>query len=187
LNDASMSAAIAGSTYVVHVASPFFHSDDESQLITPAVEGTLSVMRACRDNHVRRCVVTSSCASIIYRERPSDLFDETHWSDPNFTGISNYAKSKVLAEKAAWDFQASLPEAERFELVVINPGFVVGPSLRLEPSTSIDFCKYALEGKMPAIPHNIFPTVDVRDVAVAHLRAIKLTEAAGHRFVLSCD
>ena len=60
------------------------------------------------------------------------------------------------------------------ELVVINPGFVVGPSLRLEPSTSIDFTKYALDGKMPAIPHNIFPTVDVRDVAVAHLKAIKI-------------
>ena len=146
LNDVSLSAAIEGSTYVVHVASPCFMGDDESQLITPAVEGTLSVMRACKDNRVKRCVITSSCASILYRERPAGLYDETHWSDPNFPDISVYAKSKVLAEKAAWDFLASLPEAEKFELVTILPGFVLGPSLRLEPSSSLDFCKNALTG-----------------------------------------
>jgi nucleoside-diphosphate-sugar epimerase len=152
--------------------------DDESQLITPAVEGTLSVLRACNTNRVRRCVITSSCASVLYRERPTGLFDETHWTDPNFPDISVYAKSKVLAEKAAWDFHASLPESERFELVTILPGFVLGPALRLEPSSSTDFCKNALEGKMTVIPHMNLPIVDVRECAEAHLQAIKTPGAA---------
>ena len=151
--------------------------------MTPAVEGTLSIMRACKANGVRRCVVTSSIASVLYRERPAELYDETLWTDPNWPGISLYAKSKVLAEKAAWDFQASLPENERFELVTILPGFVLGPALRVEPSTSINFCKSALNGSMTEIPHRGMPIVDVRDCAMAHLLAVKVTAAANQRFI----
>ena len=181
-NDQSLQEAIAGSTYVVHVASPFFYGSDESQLITPAVEGTLSVMRACKENNVRRCVVTSSIAANLYRERPEGLTDETMWSDPNWPTISLYAKSKVLAEKAAWDFWEALPEAERFELVTILPGFVLGPPLRSEVSTSMSFCVNALDGSVKEIWHRAFPVVDVRDCAMGHLKAIKVQEAANQRF-----
>jgi len=181
-NDAQINAACAGATYVVHVASPFFFGDDESKLITPAVEGTLSVMRACKDHGVRRCVITSSIGSVMYRARPADLFNESHWTELNDPGITVYTKSKMLAEKAAWDFQASLPEAERFEIVTILPGFVLGPALKTESSFSIDFCKGILSG-MPMIPNRNMPIVDVRDCAQAHLLAVKVPAAANHRFL----
>ena len=109
MDEQSMMNAIAGSTYVVHVASPFFSSSDADALITPAVNGTNFCMKACQAAGVRRCVITSSVASVMNvaaTDRPADsTFDESHWSNPDRPeGLSNYPKSKVLAEKAAWDF-----------------------------------------------------------------------------------
>jgi len=109
LNEQSMIDAVAGSTYVVHIASPFFFSDDRESLVTPAVNGTLSCMRACEAAGVKRCVVTSSCVSIMNMastDKPADCtFDESCWSNPDRPeGLSPYSTSKVLAEKAAWDF-----------------------------------------------------------------------------------
>lgn len=128
--------------------------------------------------------MTSSIAGVLYRER-SDLLNETHWSDPNWPTISIYAKSKVLAEKAAWDFWEALPEAERFELVTILPSFILGPPLRSESSTSIDFCKNVVSGAMKEIPLRGMPIVDVRDCAMSHLLAVKVAAAAGQRFISS--
>jgi len=76
-NDEQLQSAVAGATYVVHTASPFFFGNKEEELVTPAVEGTKSIMRACKDNQVRRCVVTASVASVIYPlERPENLYTE---------------------------------------------------------------------------------------------------------------
>ena len=141
MDEQSLATAIAGSHYVVHLASPFFSSTDESQLITPAVNGTNYVMKACLAAGVRRCVITSSCASVqnpAQADKPANrTYDESHWSNPDRPeGLSNYPKSKVLAEKAAWDFQAALPEDQKFEIVTICPGFVMGPPLRKEAFTS---------------------------------------------------
>jgi len=109
LNEQSMIDALAGSTYVVHVASPFFMSDDPEKLITPAVNGTIAAMKGCQAAGVRRCVITSSCAAIqctAEADKPADrIYDESHWSNPDRPeGMLNYLKSKTLAEKAAWDF-----------------------------------------------------------------------------------
>lgn len=183
-NDAQIAAAIAGATYVVHTASPFFFGTDAATLITPAVEGTKSVMRACKENRVRRCVITASIASVLYQERHGeDGWDETTWSQMEWPGISMYAQSKLMAEKAAWEFQSELPEAEKFELVTILPGFILGPALRVESSISIDFCLNLVTGKLPAIPYRSMPIVDVRDCAQMHLKAIQVPEAANHRFL----
>lgn len=111
LNEESLVSAIAGSTYVVHVASPFFFTDDESSVVPGAVNGTLAVMKGCKAAGVRRCVVTTSCLAGIMMDdanRPTDLvYNESHWSSPDREGgIGAYPKSKFLAEKAAWDFIA---------------------------------------------------------------------------------
>ena len=173
-NDESLVKAVQSSTFVLHVASPFFFGNSEAELVTPAVEGTKSIMRACQAAGVRRCVITSSIASVIYATgKASDyVLTEEDWSDTSNPEMGMYPKSKYLAEKAAWDFHASLPEAEKFELVTILPGFVLGPALRTESSVSIDFCRNALTGAGPlaaGIPYRCFPMVDVRDVAFAHL------------------
>jgi len=96
-----------------------------------------------------------------------------------------YPKSKLLAEKAAWDFVANLPEAERFELVTILPSKILGPAIRTESSVSSDFCLQLLSGDMKEAPYRAFPIVDVRDLANAHLQAIKVPEAANRRFIIS--
>ncbi len=109
MNEQSLLNAIAGSTYVVHLASPFFMSSEADELITPAVNGTKYVMEACKASGVRRLVITSSVASIMNptaADKPvNHIYDESYWSNPDrIEGLGNYPKSKVLAEKAAWDF-----------------------------------------------------------------------------------
>ena len=109
MNEQSIINAIAGSTYVVHVASPFFNSANEADVVPPAVNGTLAVMKACQQAHVRRCVITSSVAAVTLMaeaDKPADnRYNETHWSNPDRPeGMGAYFKSKVLAEKAAWEF-----------------------------------------------------------------------------------
>ena len=174
LNEQSLINAIKGSTYVVHMASPFGFTGGEEGLVKPAVEGTMAVMKACQGAGVKRCVVTSSCASIAYcaeANRP-ELFNESHWTDVDRPeGINPYFKSKTLAEKAAWDFQKTLPAAEKFEIVTICPGFVMGPPLKKESSISIDFTKNLMEGKKTEISSDHMMFVDVRNVAEAHLNS----------------
>jgi nucleoside-diphosphate-sugar epimerase len=183
-SDAGWPAAVAGSDYVLHVASPFppgvpRHPDD---LIVPAREGALRVLRASRDAGVKRVVMTSSFAAIGYG-RPSDagLFDETNWS--NVDGpASAYVKSKTLAERAAWDFVAS---NGGLELSVVNPVLVLGPLLGPDLSASILVIKRMMDGGMPAAPRLCFGVVDVRDVADLHLRAMTHPLARGERFLCS--
>ena len=119
-----------GSTYIVHTASPFpiEKPKDEMVLIEPAVEGTLAVMKAARLNKVKRVVITSSVASIFKTGVEGQThFTENDWTDTKIA--QPYEKSKTLAEKAAWDFIAELPDDEKFEVATINPGLVVGPNL----------------------------------------------------------
>lgn len=176
LTDAdSLAEAIAGSTHVVHVASPFpaERPKDEMELIKPAVEGTMAVLKACRANRIKRLVVTSSCAAIqdVDPADAPDVFDESVWSNPDRPqGMTAYAKSKVLAEKAAWEYCEGLPAEEKIELVTILPGFVVGPSLCGPGFTSSKAILFIMSGK--GLPRMSFPVVDVREVALAHLKAV---------------
>ena len=154
LNEESMFKAIEGAKYVVHTASPFpiAQPKNENDLIKPAVEGTMAAMKACHQNKVERIVITSSVAA-IYKTTDwlkKDTLTTDDWTDVKLA--TPYEKSKTLAEKAAWDFLANLPENERFEMATINPGFVIGPNLNEAKFSSGDIIKDILIGKNPGIP-----------------------------------
>ena len=182
--DAGWKDAVSGCDFVLHVASPFplgapKHEDD---LIVPAREGALRVLAAARDAQVRRVVMTSSFAAIGYGVAPRDVpFTEEDWSNPDGNDISAYAKSKTLAERAAWDFVAG--EGSGLELAVVNPVGVFGPVLGPDFSTSIQLVKRLLEGSIPGLPRVAYGIVDVRDVADLHRRAMTEPGAAGERFL----
>lgn len=183
-SDAGWDEAAAGCKDVLHVASPFpparpKHEDD---LIKPARDGTLRVLRACAQAGARRVVVTSSMASVQYGTQPGRPYDERDWSVTDDGKIDPYSKSKTLAERAAWDFVASLPADRRFELVTVNPALVLGPLLDPDGSTSLEAVGKLLRREVPGVPDLSLAMVDVRDVADAHMLALMKPEAAGKRF-----
>lgn len=182
--DAGWRDAVAGCEYVLHVASPFPPNipTNEDELIVPAREGALRVLRAARDGGVKRVVLTSSFAAIGYGHEPRDTpFDETSWTDPAGDDVRPYVKSKTLAERAAWDFVAN--EGGDLELSVVNPVGVFGPVLGPDYSTSILMVQRLMDGAMPGCPRLHFGVVDVRDVADLHLRAMTHPAASGERFL----
>ncbi|TPK64490.1 aldehyde reductase [Mesorhizobium sp. B2-4-19] len=184
MSDASWPQAVAGCDYVLHVASPFppgvaKHEDD---LIIPAREGALRVLRAARDAGVKRVVPTSSFAAIGYGKMPPDgrPFTEESWTDPT-AKVSAYVKSKTLAERAAWDFIAA--EGGGLELAVVNPVGIFGPVLGSDHSTSTEFVQRMMNGAVPGLPRLSFGVVDARDVADLHVRAMTNPTAKGERFL----
>lgn len=184
MRDAGWAEAVAGCDYVLHVASPFPAGTPkhEDELIIPAREGALRVLRASRDAGVKRVVLTSSFAAIGYGHPPEkNQFTEADWTNPERPGVGAYQKSKTLAERAAWDFMAR--EGGALELSVINPVGVFGPVLGPDFSSSILLLKQLLGGAMPACPRLYFGVVDVRDVADLHLRAMTDPAARGERFL----
>jgi nucleoside-diphosphate-sugar epimerase len=183
-SDAGWAAAVAGCGFVLHVASPFPPGAPrhEDELIVPAREGALRVLRAARDARVRRVVLTSSFAAIGYGQVITDRpFTEENWTDPNGGHMTAYVKSKTLAERAAWDFIAR--EGGALELSVVNPVGVLGPVLGPDYSTSIQLVQRLIEGAIQGCPRLSFGIVDVRDVADLHLRAMTSPAARGERFL----
>jgi dihydroflavonol-4-reductase len=183
-SDAGWPDAVAGCDFVLHVASPFPTSTpkDENELIVPAREGTLRVLRAARDAGVGRVVLTSSFAAIGYGAKPAGRsFSEEDWTDPDGGNVGAYAKSKTLAERAAWDFIAR--EGGALELAVVNPVAVLGPVLGPDLSSSIQLVKRLMDRDMPGLPRLSFGVVDVRDVADLHMRAMTDAAAKGERFL----
>lgn len=184
--DAGWADAVSGCDYVLHVASPYplgvpTHEDD---LIVPALEGTRRVMRAARDAGVRRVVLTSSFGAIGHGHRSLDkTFTEEDWSDLDGPHISAYDKSKVLAERAAWDFADR--ENGSPELAVINPTAMTGPLLAVGSGlpTSFALIQRLLDRSLPALPRMWQNIVDVRDVADLHVRAMTDPAARGQRFL----
>jgi nucleoside-diphosphate-sugar epimerase len=184
LSDAGWAAAAAGCDYVLHVASPFPAGlpKHEDELIVPARDGALRVLRAARDAGVKRVVLTSSFAAIGYGQVLSDPFTEKNWTNlDNGARVSAYVKSKTLAERAAWDFMAR--EGGSLELAVVNPVAVFGPVLGPDYSSSIQLLKGLMDGAVPGLPRMSFGVVDVRDVADLHLRAMTHPAAKGERFL----
>jgi dihydroflavonol-4-reductase len=184
LADAGWTEAAAGCDRVLHVASPFpaavpKHEDD---LIRPAREGALRVLRAARDAGARRVVLTSSFAAIGYgHAHPDRTYTEQDWTDVEGPGTTAYVRSKTLAERAAWDFIAR--EGNALELAVVNPVGVFGPVLGRDYSASIEIVKRLLDGALPGLPRMSFGVVDVRDVVDLHLRAMSHPAAKGERFL----
>lgn len=181
--------AVDGCRYVLHVASPLPSKPpkDESELIIPAREGTLRVLRAAADAGVERVVLTSSVAAVLYGRDRSLTFDESEWSNVESSAIGAYEKSKTLAERAAWEFMDQLEPGSGagMELAVVNPGLVLGPVLSADYGTSGEVVKKLMDRDFPAIPNLNWAVVDVRDVAAAHLAAMTTPEAAGHRHILA--
>ena len=183
-SDAGWTEAAKGCDFVLHVASPFppRSPKHEDELIIPAREGALRVLRAARDAGVKRVVMTSSFAAVGYGQMITDTpFSEQNWTDLDHGTISAYAKSKTLAERAAWDFIAR--EGGSLQLSVVNPVAVFGPVLGPDYSTSIQLLKRLMEVAMPGLPRLSFGIVDVRDVADLHLRAMTNPAAKGERFL----
>ena len=181
--DAGWADAVTGCDYVLHVASPFPPGlpKHEDELIVPARDGALRLLRAARAASVKRVVLTSSFAAIGYGQRPRKTpFDETNWTDPS-EDVSPYVKSKTLAERAAWDFIRS--EGGDLELSVVNPVGVFGPVLGSDYSTSILLVQRLMDGALPGCPRLHFGVVDVRDVAELHIRAMTNAAAKGERFL----
>jgi nucleoside-diphosphate-sugar epimerase len=174
--------AVAGCDFVLHVASPMppVAPKSEDEVIVPARDGVLRVLRAARDAQVRRVVLTSSCGAIYYGHPLQKApFDESSWT--NLDGeMGAYVKSKAIAERSAWDFMAANGGA--LELAVINPSGIFGPVLGADYSPSLDLVKRLMTG-MPGCPQLYFGVVDVRDVADLHLRAMTSPAASGERFI----
>ena len=187
LSDDGWSEAVTGSKYVLHVASPFFLGEPENEdvFIKPAVEGTLRVLKACADSDVQKVVLTSSFAAVGYgHSREKEVYTEEDWSSVDGE-ISPYAKSKTLAEKAAWEFVENLEESKKFELTVINPVAVTGPMLTSDIGSSNDFLLKLISGSMPACPKIHMGYIDVRDVAKAHIFSMTEEKTNGERIIVS--
>lgn len=166
---------------VLHVASPLTATRDAEQVIRPAVDGTLRVLRAARDAGVTRVVLTSSCGAVYYgqpeRDRP---FDESDWTVIGGGPMSAYVTSKALAERAAWDFIHD--EGADLQLAVVNPAGIFGPALTASATSSLGLIRALLRG-MPGVVDITLGIVDVRDVADLHLRALDAPHAAGQRYI----
>ena len=184
-DDAGWAQAVEGCQFVLHVASPLPagnpRSDDE--LVRPARDGALRVLRAARDAGVKRVVMTASTAAIAYghggRATP---FTEADWSDAtNLSDSSAYERSKTIAERAAWDWLKR--EGGALELVTINPGAVLGPVLGRDFSASIEIVRRLMDGSLPGLPRFGWPLVDVRDIADLHCRAMVNPAAVGQRYI----
>ncbi|MFF8678322.1 SDR family oxidoreductase [Streptomyces sp. NPDC015237] len=174
--------AMEGVGHVLHHASPFPATppETEDEVVLPARDGTLRVISAARDAGVPRVVMTSSYAAVGYTVKPDNHYSEADWTDPGTEGLPAYHKSKVLAERAAWDYVRA---RGGIELTVINPTGIFGPQLGDRPSASLGLVKRMLAGQMPVVPIMYFGVVDVRDVVDLHLRAMVHPKAAGERFL----
>ncbi len=186
MDDAGWAAAMEGVDVVLHVASPVRpgHLRNPDELIVPAREGTLRVLRAARDAGVARVVLTSAFHAVGWGH-PHDehIFTEADWTILGGPGVDAYGASKTIAERAAWDFMAA--EGGSLQLTAMLPVAVMGPVMGSSVSGSNQLIQRMLAGRMPGLPNLYLPIVDVCDVAAAHILAATAEGAAGERFLLS--
>jgi len=173
--------------YIIHAASPFpevMPKNDET-LIKPAKEGTLNILNAALSNSVKKVVITSSMAAVVYGKTPTTtkpLYNEFDWTDEtNLKDTNAYYRSKTIAEKVAWDFAKKY--SNKINISVINPSAILGPILKKESGASANIILKVLDGSTPAIPRIGFEVVDVRDVADLHILAMENDKANGERFL----
>ncbi|CAH2066252.1 unnamed protein product [Thlaspi arvense] len=186
LEEGSFEEAINGCSYVIHTATPVSLDavDPQAELIDPAVKGTLNVLKSCKRSLVNRVVLTSSMAAIIAHDPcpngTNDVADETTFSDPKFCEKKKlwYALAKTLAENAAWEHARD----NEIDLVVMNPGLVIGPVLHASLNFSVGVVVGLINGKDP-FNSGQYRFVDVRDVALAHIKAIEDSAASG-RYII---
>ena len=178
--DAGWSGAMEGAAALIHTASPFplAQPRDAQALIRPAVDGTLRALRAALAAGVTRVVLTSSVEAVMHGAQGT--VTEANWSDLSAPTISDYGKSKTLAERAAWDFVVAHPA---MRLTVINPGLVLGTPLDSVTASSVSVVARFLAGRDPAVPDVMIPVVDVADVAAMHVAALDRPQTIGKRYI----
>lgn len=187
LSDEGWNEAMAGARYLQHIASPFviMQPKDKMELIRPAVEGTERALRAALAAGIERIVLTSSMAAIMYGHNGgrAPAVSESNWTNLDDRGVGAYVESKTLAERHAWEL---MDEAgRRNDLAVINPSGIYGPLLDEDIGTSGQVVERLMRGGIPQAPRLFLPSVDVRDVAEAHIKAMTTPAAGGHRFCTS--
>lgn len=186
--DDGWDVAMADCTYVLSVASPVFFEipKDENEVIRPAIEGIIRILKAANRSSVKRVVMTSNFGAVGFSKKQGQkVTTEEDWTDENERGLSAYEKSKLLAEKAAWSYIEN--EGKGLEFATINPVAIFGPSLNSHVSGSFDLLKGLLNGSTKRIADIPLNVVDVRDVADLHIRAMTTPEARGQRFIASAD
>ena len=181
--------AMSGVDVLMHTASPLpmVQPRDENELIRPAVDGTLRALKAAHAAGIRRVILTSSSAAVtsVPRELHKERFDEADWSDPAWSGITPYLKSKTLAERAAWDFvESSAPD---MELTAINPCLILGAPLDDHYGTSLRIIERLLRGRDPMLPNVGISIVDAQDIARMHVRSITAPRSVGKRIIGAAD
>lgn len=187
-SDKGWDQAVSGCDYVLHIASPFPASnpENEDELIIPARDGALRVLKAAKEAGVKRVVLTSSFAAVGYSINvPGHVFNEEDWTNVNVP-LPAYIKSKTVAEQAAWDFVAD--EGDGLELTVINPVGIFGPAIGGITSASLDIAITGIvNGTTAQSGEFTMGVVDVRDVADLHIKAMTSPVAAGERFLANAD
>ena len=186
LRDDGWADAVADIDLVLHIASPVMPGTvaNEDDVIVPAREGTLRILRSARAAGVKRVVLTSAFHAVSWgHSRRDHVFTELDWTNLRGPGVDAYGKGKTLAERAAWDFIAS--EGGTLELTTLLPVAVMGPVMGKQVSGANHIVQRMLDGEMKGFPDLFIPIVDVRDVASAHLLAMSDPMAAGERFLLS--
>lgn len=185
LRDEGWDAAMDGVDVVMHTASPVpvIQPKDENETIRPAVDGAMRAVQAARRAGVTRVIMTSSIAAVMGCKLAAGqtAYDETNWTDLSRSGLSPYVKSKTLAEKAVWDWQAS--DAPEMQITMINPAFVMGAPLDAHFASSVTIVTRLFSGKDPMLPRIGFTCVDVGDIARMHLRAMAVPASIGQRFI----
>jgi dihydroflavonol-4-reductase len=187
-SDAGWSAVAAGCDYMLHVASPVMIEEPRNadDLVIPARDGTRRVVGAALAAGVKRVVLTSSVAAATPRGGGRvSMTDEAVWTDLDDPEVGAYARSKTLAERAAWDLVGVSGGATT--LAAVNPSVVLGPVFSRDYSASVQLVERLLSGKVPGLPRLGFSIVDVRDVADLHIAAMTAPQAAGERFIASGD
>lgn len=189
-SDEGWAEAAAGCDYVLHVASPFppAQPKDPDELIVPARDGTLRVLRASLAAGARRVVVTSSVAAVRNNHGAASgdrELTEADWTDPDDLSLTPYTRSKTIAELAAWDYAREQGPEDR--LVTVQPGAIIGPVLGRDRSYSLEAIERLLTGKMPGLPRLGFSFIDVRDVAALEVAALTAPEAGGQRLIAAAD
>ncbi|MCB1422357.1 MAG: aldehyde reductase [Nitratireductor sp.] len=186
-SDEGWAEAVKGCDCVAHLASPFplAQPKDENDLIRPAVEGTLRVLKAAKAAGVKRFVQTSSMVAVIQGHRHEKTsFTEDDWSNLAAPGITAYQKSKTLAEKAGRQFMAE--HGSDMHYATVNPGLVWGPALDRDIGSSVEIVRMFLAGKYPGAPKLKLLVVDVRDIAKMHRLAMETGEPSGGRYLGVC-
>lgn len=185
MRDAGWAEALAGCDALIHTASPFpiRQPRDPDELVRPAVEGTRRALMAAKTAGVTRVVLTSSTAAVFSARRDGHINTEDDWSDADGPPKQAYTRSKVMAERAAWD----IADREGLRLTTINPSLILGPPLDGHFGSSVGLVRRVLRGRDPMMPRIGFPIVDVRDAALAHVRALERPLSEGQRIITSAD